>query len=171
MKETRLALLFVILTLLFFNQTLHSQSKFINYEAIEKIGSRVGYVNDYENILTSIQKQRLDSIINKFLRETSNEVVIVTIDSVSPYSSLKDFTTDLGNFWGVGQKNINNGLIITISKSMRQGWIGTGLGTEQILTNEKLQVIFDSEMIPRFRKGEYYEGLEAGLIECIKLWK
>jgi len=43
-----------------------------------------------------------------------------------------------------------------MSKNKRNIWIGTGLGTEKILTDEKIQYIIDTEIIPYFRKEVYF---------------
>jgi len=80
---------------------------------------------------------------------------IVTISDIEPYESLKDFTAELGNYCAVGQHD-NIELIITMSKNKRNIWIGTGLGMEKILTDEKIQYIIDTEIIPYFRKEEYF---------------
>lgn len=139
--------------------------------AIKKFPRPVGYVNDFENLLTKEQIADLDSCIAIFRRATTNQVVIVTIDSIQPYVSLQDFTTDLGNYWGVGLNDKDNGLMIVVSKTLRNTWIGTGYGTEKILTNDILDVIIATKMVPHFKKGEFYEGIKAGLLECMKKWK
>jgi uncharacterized protein len=127
-------------------------------------------IGDYENILTEMQKNEIDSIIKVFGKETSNQIALVSIDSLGPYKSLMEFTTDLGNYWGVGQKEKNNGLVITISKKMHQVWIGTGYGTEKILSDTAISHIIDSLMIPYFKQGKFFEGIKSGMLGCIDKW-
>jgi hypothetical protein len=43
----------------------------------------------------------------------------VSLEKYDNYEFLKDLTTDLGNYWGVGCVDKDNGLIITISKNNR----------------------------------------------------
>jgi len=146
----------------------HEISSFFNRTEIQKyqvpFNSGIG---DFEKIFTEEQKEELDSIIKVFDQKTTNQIAIVTIDSLGPYNSLMEFTTDLGNFWGVGQKDKNNGLIITVSKKMRKVWIGTGTGTEKILDDVFLSHLIDSLMIPQFKQEEYFEGIKSGVLGCI----
>lgn len=148
-----------------------SKDSFINYKAIKKYPKPIGYVNDFESLLSIEERLQLDSIISEFEMKTTNQIAIVTIPNVYPYETLKDFTTDLGNYWGVGQADKDNGLIITVSKSMRNIWIGSGYGTEKILTDEILKNIIDTVIVPYFKSGDYFEGIKSGLIECINKWE
>jgi len=128
------------------------------------------WVNDYEDVLTSDQRNYLDSVCHKYQDSTSNQIFIITIASIGPYESLQDFTTDLGNYWGAGQAEKDNGLIITFSKERKEIWIGTGYGTEKVLTDEILKNIIDDYMIPMFKQGYYYNGIKNGLEKCIEFW-
>jgi uncharacterized protein len=148
-----------------------AERTFINYEAIKKYPKPTSYVSDFEGLLTLQEKQQLESMIYEFEKKTTNQIAIVTISDVKPYESLTDFTTDLANYWGVGQADKDNGLVITVSKNIKNVRIGTGLGTEKILTDKILKEIIDLEMIPYFKKGEYFEGIKTGLIECMRKWE
>ncbi len=170
---TKILLISILINLSAYGQTGKGESKkdFINYKAIKNFPKPTGKVNDFELILDFAQIQQLDSIINNFENSSQNQIAIVTIESFEPYETLGDFTTDLGNYWGVGHAGKNNGLILTISKKMRMVWIGSGVGTEKVLTDEILQNVVSTKMIPNFKNGDYFNGIKSGLIECINLWK
>jgi len=131
----------------------------------------IGYVNDFENIFTSEQRIKLDKKIAAYELETTNEIAIVTIDSIKPYESIKDFATDLSNEWGIGKQGKNNGLLLLVSKSMREIRISTGLGTEKILTDEICKEVIDLIIIPEFKNGDFYSGINKGITELINKWK
>jgi len=171
-KAIKVTLLLFSIGILSFcqNNEQKTQKGFINYEAIVKIPQPNGFVSDFEGLFSITQKHELDSIIKDFKLKTTNEIAIVTIENVKPYQNLQDFTTDLLNYWGVGLRDKNNGLIITISKSMKSIWIGTGYGTEKVLTNNVLQNIIDTQMVPFFKSDEIYKGTKKGLLECIDNW-
>lgn len=61
----------------------------------------VGYVNDFEGLFTEQQAAELDSIIRAFNKATSNQIAVVTIESIAPFTSIDEFTTALGNYWGL----------------------------------------------------------------------
>lgn len=173
MKIVWILLLVLFIQSIAIGQTNRHKEKyrFIDFEAITKFALPEGYLNDFEHLFTTEQKQELDSIIKTFEISTSNQICIVSIESYEPYSTLRDFTTDLGNYWGVGDQLTNNGLMITISKSKRNIWIGTGLGTEEILTNEIVTDVINTKIIPYFKEGKYFDGVKSGLLELIEQWE
>lgn len=139
--------------------------------AIKAYGKPTGYVNDFEGLFSDNEIKQIDSIILAFELSSSNQIAIVTVSDIKPYESMQNFTTDLGNYWGIGQNDIDNGLIITVSSKMKSIWIGTGLGTEKILTDDKLKSIIDVNMIPYLKNGQHFQGIKEGLTECIENWK
>ncbi|MBX2827011.1 MAG: TPM domain-containing protein [Flavobacteriaceae bacterium] len=131
----------------------------------------LGYVSDYENVFTPIQKNRLEERLSNYEAETSREIAVVTIASTSPYNNINDYATDLGNEWGVGKEDINNGLLIVLCKNSREIRISTGYGTEKSLTDSICQRVIDKTMIPYFREGNYFDGIDVGLDELMQYWK
>ena len=131
----------------------------------------IGFVNDYEHIFTKEQNEKLEKLISDYEKLTTREIAIVTINSIEPYDNFKDFSTDLSNDWGVGKYKKDNGLVIVFSKNLKELRISTGNETEKILTNEICKKIIDNFMIPEFKNGKFYTGIEKGLIELINKWK
>jgi uncharacterized protein len=128
------------------------------------------YVNDYENILTKEQALTLDSIITTYEKATTNEIVLVTLDSfVCEKNNFNNLISHIFNEWGIGKKEKNNGILIGISKSHRIIRIGNGYGIEKIISDEETKKLVDTYFIPYFKKGEYYKGAYTGLIELMKL--
>jgi len=97
--------------------------------------------------------------------------VIVTTDNIGEFDKMVEFAVDFGDKHGVGKKDKNNGLVIVFSKKMRQTFLATGYGTENILKDDICIKIVDSTMIPYFKNLDYFGGLQAGLKECITKWK
>jgi len=149
------------LFLIFISQTIFSQSDF-------KFPDRIGYVNDFEGIFSNEQILELNSIIGKQEKETTNQIVIVTIKSFEPFETLFDYSLKLANYWGVGQKDKNNGITIVFGKQIRQIRIQVGYGLEKKLKDEEAKRIIDNVIIPEFKKGDYFVGIKNGLAEIIK---
>ena len=133
----------------------------------EKIGS----VNDFENIFTEKQKEELTQIIIDFEKQTSNEIAIITLKEIHPtYEDFNKYCLDLSNYYGVGKKEKDNGLVIVFSTELREIRINTGTQTENILTNEICKEEVD-KIIPEFKKGNYFEGVKSCLLNLIHKWK
>lgn len=131
----------------------------------------IGIINDYGQIFTELQRTELSKILYDYDIETSRQIVVVTVDSIKPYNDIQKFATDLGQTWGVGTAEKNNGLTIVVCKPCRQIGIATGTRTELILTSEICKKIIEEKIIPDFKNGEFYNGIKIGVIELIEKWK
>src|SRR5690606_35752456 len=62
-----------------------------------------------------------------------------------------------------GEYGKNNGIVIVISKQLRQMRIQNGYGMEKIMSDEASKKIIDEYFIPKFKSGNYFEGTRNGL--------
>ena len=128
-------------------------------------------INDYDSIFSPLQRKELSDIIYDYNIETTRQIVVVTVDSILPYSDIQIYATDLSNYWGVGDAEKNNGLTIVMCNPCRQIGIATGTGTELILTDEICKEVIDKTIIPEFKNGDFYNGVKNGVTELIEKWK
>jgi uncharacterized protein len=124
----------------------------------------VGYLNDFEHIFTSDENKFLDSILVAYEQESSNEIAVITVDS--SYTSpelLYDYSLAICYKWGLGKRQLDNGILICVSKSMRRIQIQNGYGISPVLNDIETKRIIDEEIIPYFRDGKFFEGLVHGV--------
>ena len=131
----------------------------------------VGIINDYGQVFTESQRTELSKILYDYDIKTTRQIVVVTIDSIKPYENIQKYATDLGETWGVGTAEKNNGLTIVICNPCREIGIATGIGTELILTDEICKKVITEKIIPKFKNGEFYSGIKKGVLELIEKWK
>ncbi|MEM9687051.1 MAG: TPM domain-containing protein, partial [Bacteroidota bacterium] len=55
----------------------------------------IGYVNDFENILSEEQEMQLTNFLSVYEQNTTNEIAVVTINSIEPYSDFNQYAIDL----------------------------------------------------------------------------
>ncbi|GEM_PF-5548107 len=122
----------------------------------------VGFVNDFSKVLTQDQRDTLETMIRAHQERTTNEIAVVTIKDMGPYTNIHDFSFDLANAWGVGVIDKNNGVVIVLNDSLGMVRINTGLGIEPFVSDLMIQEIIDKTMIPFFAQGALYEGLREG---------
>ncbi|MGM1057536.1 MAG: TPM domain-containing protein [Bacteroidota bacterium] len=145
-----------------------------DFSTIEKFkNSKINgqIINDYDNVFNDAQEKELSDLLYNYELETTRQIVIVTVDNINLYSDTQKFAVDLGNYWGVGNSEKDNGLTIVLCKPCRQIGIATGLGTELILTNEICKKVIDKTIIPNFKNEEYFIGIKNGVTELIEEWK
>ena len=120
------------------------------------------WVTDMAEILSPQTESELNQIISELERKNGVEMAVVTVPETAPAASPKEFTTTLFNYWGIGKKNENNGVLFLISRSDRRVEIETGSGLESILPDALVGNIISQEIIPRFKQGDYDGGTIAG---------
>ncbi len=126
------------------------------------------FVNDFSKVFSRTELDSLSLKIQQYEDRTTNEIAVVTKDSITEDIVL--YAVNLANEMGVGKKDKDNGVLILLVKNLRQVNISTGYGTENILTDSICQVIIDKQMIPEFKKGNFYKGIDSAIDEIIVKW-
>lgn len=121
-------------------------------------------VNDFAGILTASEEQRLEDKLVDFDNSSSTQIVVVTVKSLNGYDRA-DFTYRLAESWGVGQKGSNNGVVLMVkpkySNERGQTFIATGYGLEGVIPDATAKSIVENELIPYFKRGDIYGGIDA----------
>ena len=122
-------------------------------------------VNDYANLFTEEQRNYLEYSLVAFDDSTSNQILIITTSSLDGYD-ISNYAFEIGEKWGVGRAEHDNGLVIVIkpkNQTPGRAFIATGYGLEGALPDAVCKEIVDLEMIPHFKKNDYYDGVVAAL--------
>lgn len=121
-------------------------------------------VNDFAGVMGDVTE--LEDSLAAFARNTSNQITVVTVNSLDGMDKA-EYATELGNQWGVGGKKNNNGVVILIkpktSDSKGQVEISTGYGVEGVLPDAFCKRIIENELIPKFKEDDYQGGVRAAL--------
>ncbi|MGB0950175.1 MAG: TPM domain-containing protein, partial [Marinirhabdus sp.] len=87
---------------------------------------------------------------------------VVTIISSTKGEDISMLGANWGQAWGVGQAGKDNGIFIILAKDDRKVDINTGYGIEYRMTDLMAERIINRIMVPQFKAGKYYEGLDRG---------
>jgi uncharacterized protein len=128
-----------------------------------------GRVSDYAGLLTDEQIVRLDARLLRFEEETTNQIVVAIFKSLEG-ESLEDFSIRLAESWKIGTRK-DNGVILLVFLDDRKLRIEVGYGLEGALTDATSSSIIRNDIAPRFRQGDYYGGIEAGIEKMIEATK
>ena len=129
-----------------------------------------GRVTDRTGTLTRDQMATLDGKLAAFERETTNQIAILLIPSLEG-DSLEDYSIRLAEKWRIGQKGRSNGVILLIVKNDRKLRIEVGYGLEGALPDALAGTIIRNEIAPRFKAGQFFQGIEAGINSIIAATK
>lgn len=129
---------------------------------------QIGYVNDFSNILTLEEENKLEKIFTDYDNETTNEIGVITVNSISNFSDIVEFTDAILTNWRFGKDNQFNGLLIVIHEKKRQVAIRFGKGIQEKLTDEETQRILDEITLPEFKNKKYFQGIVKTFSELEK---
>ncbi len=127
-------------------------------------------VTDYTNTLTRDEAQQLESKLVSFDDSTSTQIAVVILKSVGGYD-IKQYADSLGRAWGIGQKDKNNGILILVALDDHKVAIRTGYGAEAAVTDIAANEIIKNDIIPNFKLGNYYDGLNAATEDLMNYMK
>jgi uncharacterized protein len=77
--------------------------------------------------------------------------------------TIEQFGIRVGDAWKVGRKGVDDGAILLIALKDRALRIETGYGLEGVLPDAVARRIVDEHIVPRFKQGDYFSGIDAGL--------
>ena len=120
-----------------------------------------GRVVDDAHILSDATKTDLDQKLAGLEQKTSRQLVVVTIPSLQGYE-ISDYGYQLGRAWGIGQAKLNNGILLIVAPTEHKVRIEVGYGLEPIMTDAFSSVIIQTQILPKFRSGDFNGGVEAG---------
>lgn len=125
-----------------------------------------GYVTDLAGVITAEQDSELEAALSAYKKETSNEIAFLIVPSLSG-AVIADLAVETGRQWKVGATEKNNGIVVVVALLERNMFMATGTGLEGAVPDIVAKGIIDEVMAPRFRNGEYAEGI-ADAIEALK---
>jgi uncharacterized protein len=128
-------------------------------------------VYDYANVLSATEKAQLEEKLVKYSDSTTTQIVIITIESLKG-EDIGILTPKWGHQWGIGgTAKDDNGVLILLAKAERKIWISPGYGVEDRLTAGIGGEITRNIIIPEFKAGSYYKGLDKGTDALIDVFK
>ena len=126
-------------------------------------------VNDFAHVLTADQAGALEQKLKDYDDSTSSQIAIVTVDTIGSYE-VEEYALKILRSWGVGSKKNNNGIVIlVVTDPQKHGIrIEVGYGLEGAIPDITSKDIIENDMVPNFRGGNYYRGLDKATDDIIK---
>jgi uncharacterized protein len=120
------------------------------------------WVTDTPGILRADTIAGLNAAIGDFERTNGAEMAVVVIRSLDGLS-IEEAAVKLFELWKIGKANKDNGLLLLWSTGDRRVRVEVGYGLEGVLPDSKVGRILDTYVIPKFKSGEFDEGLRDGV--------
>lgn len=129
-------------------------------------------VNDYTGILKEHQFRHLEQKLVSFDDSSSTQIVIVMVRTLNGLTK-EEFADMIGQKWGVGQKGKDNGIVILVkpkyAEERGEARISIAYGLEGVIPDAIASRIVNNEMLPHFREGDYFTGLDKATTTLMSL--
>ena len=138
-------------------------------ECLPDRGTPGTFVYDFADVLSTAEEAEFNQSIRSLNDTTPNSIVVVTHPDFCGEEPF-EFATGLGEKWGVGDAQFDNGVVVALSPKTEerrgQVFIAVGYGLEGVLPDVTVNRIVDFEMIPEFKVGgsdAYARGVRNAL--------
>ncbi|MCL4540518.1 MAG: TPM domain-containing protein [Bacteroidetes bacterium] len=126
------------------------------------------FVTDQAGVLDQDQLASLDERLRTYQDSTSNQIVVLIVKSV-PDGDLFDYSMSVATKNKIGQKGKDNGLLFIVDVGDHKTRFQVGYGLEPVVTDAYSEYIINEIVIPEFKKGDYYGGIDKGITALASL--
>src|SRR6188472_4245869 len=121
-----------------------------------------GRVVDDAHLLGADDEAQLTADLKTLEDKSSDQLVVVTLPSLQGYA-IEDYGYQLGRHWGIGTRQLNNGVLLIVAPNERKVRIEVGQGLEPTLTDALSKIIIANAILPHFRAGDFAGGIKDGV--------
>lgn len=133
--------------------------------AVPRLAARV---TDQTGTLSNDQSAALEQELQDFERRKGSQIAVLIVPTTAP-ETIEQFGIRVADQWKLGRKGIDDGAILIIAKQDRTVRIEVGYGLEGALNDATCERIISEIIVPRFRQGDFYGGISAGVDRMIRV--
>jgi uncharacterized protein len=130
-------------------------------------------VTDLTGTLTAEQQTALEQKLAAFEARKGSQLAVLIVPTTRP-EEIEQYSIRVVDQWklgrgAVGGKKVDDGALLLTAKDDHRIRIEVGYGLEGVLTDAMSNRIISETIAPAFREGNFYEGIDAGLGQMMKL--
>ncbi|MCY1210961.1 TPM domain protein [compost metagenome] len=126
------------------------------------VPSLTARVTDLTGTLTREQRASLDQTLQAFEARRGVQVAILMVPTTRP-ETIEQYSLRVVEQWKLGRNRVDDGALLIIAKDDRTLRIEVGYGLEGVLTDAAGKRIISDDIVPRFKQGDFYGGVSAGI--------
>jgi uncharacterized protein len=125
-----------------------------------------GRIVDQANIISEDARRVIEPKLADLEARSGIQLVVATINSLEG-QEIESYANELFRTWKLGEKAKNNGVLLLVAPKERRVRIEVGYGLEGTLTDALAKVIITNAITPRFKTGEFSDGISRGVDDII----
>ncbi|MHB1230961.1 MAG: TPM domain-containing protein [Burkholderiales bacterium] len=127
-----------------------------------------GRVTDQTATLTTAQKAALERTLQLFEARKGSQIAVLIVPTTAP-ETIEQYALRVAEQWKLGRKKVDDGVILVVAKADRALRIEVGYGLEGALNDATSKRIISEIITPRFKQGDFYGGITAGVDQIIRV--
>jgi uncharacterized protein len=126
------------------------------------------HVTDVTGALSREQQAVLEERLAAFEARKGSQIAVLMVPTTQP-ETIEQYGIRVGEQAKVGRKNVDDGAILVVALKDRALRIEVGYGLEGVLPDAVAKRIIEERIVPRFRHGDFYGGIEAGVTSIMSV--
>ena len=127
--------------------------------AIPPLKSRV---TDLTGTLNAQQRGALEQTLAGFEARKGAQIAVLIVPSTQP-ETVEQYAVRVEEAWKLGRKGVDDSVLFLIAIQDRTVRLEVGYGLEGVLPDAAAKRIIEDDITPRFRQGDLYGGIRAGV--------
>jgi uncharacterized protein len=136
--------------------------------AILPVPALSAHVIDRTATLSAAELSRLDAKLADFERRKGAQIAVLIVATVAP-ETVEQYALRVAEAWKLGRSGIDDGALLLVAKNDRKLRIEVGYGLEGALNDATAKRIISETIAPRFKAGDFYDGIDSGVEAMIKV--
>ena len=128
----------------------------------------VARVTDQTGTLSAEQKAALEQMLQAFEARKGSQIAVLMVPTTGG-EPVEQYALRVAEQWKLGRKGVDDGVLLAIAKDDRALRIEVGYGLEGALNDATAKRIIAEVITPRFREGDFFGGISAGVDRMIKV--
>ena len=127
-----------------------------------------GRIVDLSATLSADQLAQLNTSLRTIEERKGSQIAVLIVPTTQP-EAIEQYAIRVAEQWKIGRKKVDDGAILVVAKNDRSLRIEVGYGLEGALNDATAKRIIDDIIVPRFKQGDFYGGINAGVDSMIKV--
>ncbi|EQA72933.1 TPM domain-containing protein [Leptospira noguchii] len=119
-------------------------------------------ITDITSTLTKKEKTQLTNRLISFETEKGSQIAVLIVGSTGEWT-IEEYAVNVFEKTKLGRKEIDDGVLIVVAIQDHKTRIEVGYGLEGIIPDATAKKIVEEFMIPKFREGNYFQGISDGI--------
>lgn len=141
---------------------------FAGAQELQPVPALTARVTDLSATLSADERVRLERKLAAFETRKGAQIAVLLVPTVKP-ESIEQYSIRVADAWKLGRKGVDDGVLLLIAKQDKKLRIEVGYGLEGAVNDATAKRIISETITPRFKQGDFYGGIDAGLDALLKV--